>query len=68
MIWYDLYPLVSLPTKISTHSDALIDNIFVSLKYLSHNYADVIIYPGSEHLPVVGKITCVKKKAYTVKK
>jgi hypothetical protein len=68
MVSYDLYPLVSLPTKISNHSTTLIDNIFVSLKYLNPSYADVTTYPGLDHLLVVGKITCVKRIAYTIKR
>lgn len=68
MVSNDLYPLACVPTRISSHSATLIDNVFVSSKFLNSSYADVGIYPGSDHLPVIARITCVQKTRSKAKK
>ena len=57
MISNDLYPLVSVPTRITGQSSTLIDNIFVRSADLKLCYADVT-FPGSDHLPLVGVLKC----------
>lgn len=68
MISSDLYPLTCVPTRISTHSATLIDNVFVGPSYLSQSYSDVIVYPGSDHLPVIAHVTCLRKRRIPAKK
>ena len=54
----DLYPLVSVPTRIIGQSATLIDNIFVRSANLKLCYADVVAFPCSDHLPLVSVMTC----------
>ena len=58
MISNDLYPLVSVTTRITGQSSTLIDNIFVRSADLKLCYADVMTFPGSDHLPLAGVLKC----------
>ena len=58
MISNDLYPLVSVPTRIIGQSATLIDNIFVRSANLKLCFADVVAFPGSDHLPLVSVMKC----------
>ena len=58
MVSNDLYPLVSVPTRITGQTSTLIDNIFVRSADLKLCYADVVTFPGSDHLPLVGVLKC----------
>ena len=52
MLSHNLYPAVSIPTRITDHLATLIDNIFLSLDAIVECCADVVLHPGSDHLPV----------------
>ena len=56
MISSDLYPLMGEPTRITSQSETLIDNIFVQSSSLYRSFADVIFCPGSDHLPLIATI------------
>jgi len=62
MVSNDLFPLVGVPTRITSHSATIIDNIFVSSKYLKSSAADVLVFPCSDHLPVVASVPLVIAK------
>ena len=62
MMSNDLYPTVSIPTRITDHSETLIDNVFVSSAILSKAYCSVVISPASDHLPVVLHLNSEVKK------
>ncbi|KAK2703286.1 hypothetical protein QYM36_018203 [Artemia franciscana] len=51
----DLYPVVTLPTRLTEKSAVLIDNFFVSSKRINSTYADVLLTPVSDHFPVLTK-------------
>ena len=68
MVAHDLLPIVNIPTRVTSHSAALIDNIFVGSKYLDRSYADVVLYPCSDHFPVVGAVPCGRIKRNKIKK
>ena len=68
MVANDLFPLANIPTRVTSHSATLIDNIFVGSKYLDRSYADVVLYPCSDHFPVLGTVPCVRIKRNERKK
>ena len=49
-----LYPLVTIPTRITHSSATLIDNIFVDGQLLNGCMADVLVTDGSDHLMLMG--------------
>ena len=61
MISNNLYPFACVPTRISSHSASVIDNVSVGSIYLNHSCADVVVHSGSDRLPVVTQLTCLKK-------
>ena len=69
MVAKNLFPLVNIPTRVTSHSTTLIDNIFVGSKYMSRSYAGVVLYPCSDHFPVVAAVFCeYKVKTRSLKK
>ena len=56
MISNDLFPLVSIPTRIIAQTATLIDNIFVQSRDLNVSCTDVIPYHGSDHLSLLAVI------------
>ena len=68
MVCHDLYPLECIPTRISSHSTTLIDNVFISSRFIKSSYAAVGIYRESNHLPVITMIICVPKTRSKTKK
>ena len=68
MVAHDLFPLVNIPTGVTSHSAPPIENIFVSSKYLDGSYADVILYACSDHFPVVTTVPCGQIKRNELKK
>ena len=56
MLVSDLYPLVTIPTKITHFSATLIDNIFVDGQLLNGCTVDVLVNDGSDHLMLTSKI------------
>ena len=59
---------MSLPTRISSHSAILIDNVLADFKYLNLSYANVIIYPDLDHLTGYWKDYVRKEKKYPVER
>ena len=56
MVSNDSFPLVTIPTRISHLSAALIDNFFVNGGLLERSQADEIVSDGSDHLLLISKI------------
>ena len=48
----NLMPCVSKPTRITTNTATLIDNIFISEKLLGHTSPSIIVNDMSDHLPI----------------
>ncbi|XP_065580631.1 uncharacterized protein LOC136040317 [Artemia franciscana] len=63
MVSHDFFPIVNIPTRVTSHSATLIDNI-----YLDRSYADVVLYPCSDHFPVVGAVPRGRIKRNKIKK
>jgi len=57
-----LYPLVTIPTRITHSSATLIDNIFVDGQLLNGCMADVLVTDGSDHLMLMSKIDSLKRR------
>ena len=55
-----MYPLVTIPTRITHSSATLIDNIFVDGQLLNGCMADVLVTDGSDHLMLMSKIDSLK--------
>ena len=68
MVAHDFFPIVNIPTCVTSHSVTLIDNIFVGSKYLDRSHADVVLYPCSDHFPVVEAVPCGRIKRNKIKK
>ena len=47
-----LMPCVSKPTRITTNTATLIDNIFISEKLIGHTSPSIIVNDMSDHLPI----------------
>ena len=64
-----LYPTITRPTRITTHSATLIDNIFTNV-WDRKVHSGLVINDTSDHLPVFATIqscTRIKKDTTTVK-
>ena len=48
----NLMPCVSKPTRITTTTATLIDNIFISEKLIGHTSPSIIVNDMSDHLPI----------------
>ena len=48
----NLMPCVSKPTRITTNTATLIDNIFISEKLIGHTNPSIIVNDMSDHLPI----------------
>ena len=57
-----------VPTRIFSHSATIIDNNFVSSKYLKSSAADVLVFPCSDHFPVIGSVPLANAKEKKVEK
>ena len=57
----NLLPAISKPTRITTRSATLIDNIFLSTKLQSNMEPSIIIYDMSDHLPCLVIVKNLKK-------
>ena len=66
MVSNDLYPLTCVPSRISSHSSTLIDNVFVG--HLSQSCSEAIMDPGSDHLPVTANVMCLRNRRIQSKK
>ena len=56
------FPQITLPTRFSTHSCTLIDNIYCKLsEYSPKNASGIFISPISDHLPCFSSISTCKK-------
>ena len=53
MVSNDLFPTVTIPTRITDHSATLIDNVFVSSKYIRKAFSNIVVNSASDHFPVV---------------
>ena len=53
MVSIDLFPTVTIPTRITDHSATLIDNVFVSSKYIRKAFSNIVVNSASDHFPVV---------------
>ena len=67
MIENDLYPLVNIPTRITSQSASIVDNAFLRSIDLNRSFSDVIMCPGSDHLPISAKIFCSDKRVQKLK-
>ena len=52
MVSNDLFPTVTIPTRITDHSATLIDNVFVSSKYIRKAFSNIVVNSASDHFPV----------------
>ena len=49
MVSNDLFPLLGVPTRITSHSATIMDKFFGISKYLKSSAADVLVFPCSDH-------------------
>ena len=49
----DLIPTITIPTRIKDYSATLIDNVFVSSKYIQWTFSNILVNLASDHFPVV---------------
>ena len=52
MLSFGLFPLNSIPSRLTDHSSTLTDNIFVSEVLVEDSTCDVLTHSGSDHLPL----------------
>lgn len=52
MLSHGYFPMNRLPSRITEHSATLIDNVFLPSNLVPDSYCDIMIHPGSDHLPV----------------
>jgi len=57
MLSYNLYPVTTIPTRLTTHSATFIDNVFVTGERIRTTHADIILTPVSDHLQT---LACLK--------
>ena len=62
MIENDLYPLVNIPTRITSQSASIVDNAFLRSIDLNRSFSDAIMFPGSDHFQFSAKICCSVKR------
>jgi len=53
MLSFGLFPLNSIPSRLTDHSATLIDNVFVTEVMVEDSMCDVLIHSGSDHLPLL---------------
>ena len=58
MLSHGCFPMNRLPSRITEHSATLVDTVFLPSNLVPDSYCDIIIHPGSDHLPV----TCMIKQ------
>ena len=54
---HNMIPLISRPTRITSHSATIIDNIYIRNKHIEFK-SGIIITDLSDHLPIFGIINC----------
>ena len=48
-----LFSIVTIPTRITDHSATLIDNVFVSSKYIRNVFSNIVVNSASDNFSVV---------------
>ena len=50
---YGFLPVITKPTRITDHSATLIDNMYINVNNVTHEYAAILTIDISDHFPIV---------------